>query len=278
MALLATCAVGQSAAQCQQCCLGAAWRRPIESQMRESRGMLEWILFRDMAQDINEEHQREREDMLDTIRTLSRQMKLKEIIIYSFIPREETEKVKRRAVWEEEHECWILERLADPTKVEKMKRPVSAALNKRPVTDYAKIASAMGDQNPRFKSENILNLELDMPERTTYDYEGPGMNSRVQAALNAAFADEAEQLYAAGAGSGGHLSNVYFYGKEGEGGRDRPTSARRSKSDAKSSRPGSAVRKSSSGSLRKSVQAEDETPDPSQEFPEARRSLTKLRR
>ena len=25
------------------------------------------------------------------------------------------------------------------------------------------------DQNPRFKSENILSLELDMPERTTYD-------------------------------------------------------------------------------------------------------------
>jgi hypothetical protein len=32
----------------------------------------------------------------------------------------------------------------------------------------------------RFKSENILNLELDMPERTTYDYEGPGVDPRVQ--------------------------------------------------------------------------------------------------
>ena len=28
----------------------------------------------------------------------------------------------------------------------------------------AQIASAMGDMNPRFKGENILNLELDMPE------------------------------------------------------------------------------------------------------------------
>ena len=37
-----------------------------------------------------------------------------------------------------------------------------------------------GDMNPRFKGENILNLELDMPERTTYDYEGPGTDSRVQ--------------------------------------------------------------------------------------------------
>lgn len=42
------------------------------------------------------------------------------------------------------------------------------------------VANAMGDMNPRFKSENILNLELDMPERTTYDYEGPGADTRVQ--------------------------------------------------------------------------------------------------
>lgn len=32
----------------------------------------------------------------------------------------------------------------------------------------------------RFRSENILNLELDMPERTTYDYVGPGVDPRVQ--------------------------------------------------------------------------------------------------
>jgi hypothetical protein len=26
----------------------------------------------------------------------------------------------------------------------------------------------LGDLNPRYKTENILNLELDMPERTTW--------------------------------------------------------------------------------------------------------------
>jgi kinesin family protein 3/17 len=65
----------------------------------------------------------------------------------------------------------------------------------------------VGGSNPRFKSENILNLELDMPERTTYDYEGPGMNPRVQAALNAAFADDSEMLYTAG-----DIKNVAFFG------------------------------------------------------------------
>ena len=31
----------------------------------------------------------------------------------------------------------------------------------------------MGDLNPRYKTENILNLELDMPERTTWQGLGP---------------------------------------------------------------------------------------------------------
>ena len=55
-----------------------------------------------------------------------------------------------------------------------MKRPVSASQCSRPTTEYAKIANAMGTMNPRFKSDNVLNLELDMPDRTTFDYEGPG--------------------------------------------------------------------------------------------------------
>ena len=66
-----------------------------------------------------------------------------------------------------------------------------------------------GGQNPRFKSENILNLELDMPERTTYDYEGPGMNGRVQAALNAAFSSESEMLYVAS--DDGAMGNVMLF-------------------------------------------------------------------
>ena len=56
------------------------------------------------------------------------------------------------------------------------------------------MATSMGDQNPRFKAENIINIELDMPDRTTLDYEGPSIAPRVQAALDAALADE-EDLY-----------------------------------------------------------------------------------
>jgi len=30
----------------------------------------------------------------------------------------------------------------------------------------------MGNQDPRFSNENVLHMELDMPERNTLDYQG----------------------------------------------------------------------------------------------------------
>ncbi len=42
---------------------------------------------------------------------------------------------------------------------------------KRPSSAVARAANRLGSENPRFKGENILQLELDMPERTTRDYE-----------------------------------------------------------------------------------------------------------
>ena len=95
---------------------------------------------------------------------------------------------------------WVLERLSDISKRDGgLKRPVSAAGARRPVSEYARLASAAGDLNPRFKGENILSLELDLPERTTYDFEG-GTDPRVRAAIDAAFADAGELLGSTSAG------------------------------------------------------------------------------
>ena len=44
------------------------------------------------------------------------------------------------------------------------------------------------------QAENILQLELDMPTRTTHDYEGAGMAPLVQAVLDAALNEEGEDL------------------------------------------------------------------------------------
>lgn len=48
------------------------------------------------------------------------------------------------------------------------------------------------------QAENILKVELDMPNRTTHDYQGPVMAPSLQAALSKAMTDEEEITVDAG--------------------------------------------------------------------------------
>jgi len=132
-----------------------------------------------------EEFVREKKDMYDTIFELDNQLKLKQHIIDEFIPKEETNKLKKMAVWNEEKNDWVvkLPKNARFQKKQGAQRPVSAVGLKRPTSEYSRIAKGLGDINPRYKFENILELDLDMPERTTEDATGQP-SERVQNALN----------------------------------------------------------------------------------------------
>lgn len=61
--------------------------------------------------DIQEEHAREKEDILDTIRELSRQLKLKQLVMSSFIPLDQLSKIERCSEWDEQNEQWRISRL-----------------------------------------------------------------------------------------------------------------------------------------------------------------------
>ncbi|PNH06269.1 Kinesin-II subunit [Tetrabaena socialis] len=195
-----------------------------------------WKKFQEVnaeVEDMYKEFQREKEDLLESIRMLQDQMQLKDMVIEAFIPPEEVQKVMKRAHWDDEREVWVLERLSDIGKREtasgQSRRPVSASGQRRPTSDFAKLANAMGDMNPRFKSENILNLELDLPERTTYDYEGPGVDPRVQAAINAAFAEDGELIFV-GSEQNVHLGEVANMAhNRPDSAKKRPASARKGK-------------------------------------------------
>ncbi|CAC5424952.1 KIF3B [Mytilus coruscus] len=139
--------------------------------------------------DLQEEHSKERQELEQTQEELTRDLKLKLLIIENFIPAEEKQKLNNRAFFDEDEETWKLRPLAQKNTITMAKRPQSALGNRRPVSDYAKVASAMGG-NPRFKGENIMMVELDMPNRTTRDYDLPQVAPRIQAALDAALQDE----------------------------------------------------------------------------------------
>lgn len=139
--------------------------------------------------DIQEEHSKERQELEQTQMELTRDLKLKMLIIENFIPPEEKVKLQNRARYNEDEDQWELIPLANKSAQTMAKRPVSALGNKRPVSEYARVAGAMGG-HPRFKGENIILIDLDMPNRTTRDYDGPQVAPKIQAALDAALMDE----------------------------------------------------------------------------------------
>lgn len=140
--------------------------------------------------DQQEAHIRERQELEQAQEDLTRELKLKTLIIENFIPPDEKVKLTNRATFDEENEEWKLKPSSQNSSQQAMaKRPVSAVGNRRPITEYARMAAAMGG-HMRYKAENIIMIELDMPNRTTRDYEGPAVAPKVQAALDAALQDE----------------------------------------------------------------------------------------
>lgn len=135
------------------------------------------------AKDLQEEFQTERTDMLDTIRQLTQTLKLKDMIIQHFIPEEVAKNIERRAQFNQEEDQWVVPRL-DLTG-NALRAPVSrpvAGKTRRPETDFARQRKQY-DANPRYKYDNILGMDLDMPEKTTQEFSGPGMKSRVDMIL-----------------------------------------------------------------------------------------------
>ncbi|KAM4031532.1 kinesin-like protein KIF3B isoform 1-T2 [Anomaloglossus baeobatrachus] len=139
--------------------------------------------------DLQEEHIKERQELEQTQNELTRELKLKHLIIENFIPMEEKNKMMNRCYFEEEEDQWKLHPITRLDNQQMMKRPTSAIGYKRPLCHHAKM-SMMVRPDPRYRAENIVLLELDMPSRTTREYEGPAVAPKVQAALEAALQDE----------------------------------------------------------------------------------------
>nr|XP_033819712.1 kinesin-like protein KIF3B isoform X2 [Geotrypetes seraphini] len=140
-------------------------------------------------QDLQEEHIKERQELEQTQNELTRELKLKHLIIENFIPLEEKNKIMNRSFFDEEEDQWKVHPITRLDNQQMMKRPVSAVGYKRPLSQHARM-SMMIRPEARYKAENIVLLELDMPNRTTRDYEGPAIAPKVQAALDAALQDE----------------------------------------------------------------------------------------
>lgn len=170
--------------------------------------------------DVTEEFNRDRRDLEDTQQQLLKELKLKMLLIDNFIPPADKKKLVSRAVYDEEEDSWSLPAVNPLTGACSgsaiMKRPVSAAGARRPMSEYARSQSghrlAAGPAGSaaalRFKGDNIMRLSLDRGGRTTRDYEGPAVAPRVQAALDAAMANVEPDIELDVRALNGHSHNV----------------------------------------------------------------------
>lgn len=141
-------------------------------------------------QDTKDEHNRDRRELEGTQNDLIKELKRLLLIIDNFVPLEVKSRLYTQAHYDEELEEWNLNsNLLNDNQFKD--RPVAHPQNRRPMSEYSMsmIKSNSGNVS-RFKNENILNHELDMPLRTTYEYKNPKVSASLQAVLAEAMKTE----------------------------------------------------------------------------------------
>lgn len=146
-----------------------------EHEVSEKSKKLEKLrgLYKEIAleiDDVQAENQHEREDMLETIRELSKALKLKDLVLDNFVPRSQLQSFSKRCYWDQETDEWKLGTV-DVKEESLTTRPKSLKTGHgRPISEFARISALLGDGNARFKNRDIMQMELIRPKRTTQDY------------------------------------------------------------------------------------------------------------
>jgi kinesin family member 3B len=141
-------------------------------------------------QDTKEEHNRDRRELEMTQNELIKELKRLLLIIDNFVPLEVKSRLYQQAHYDEELEEWNLNtNLLNENQLKS--RPVAHSQNRRPMSEYSmNMVKANSGNVSRFKNENIVSHELDMPLRTTYEYKNPKVSASLQAVLAEAMKTE----------------------------------------------------------------------------------------
>ena len=129
--------------------------------------------------DLESEFQQEREQMLQTIREQMKLLKLKDLILTHFVPIEarkyfEANENGGRAVWKEDEEEWWLPRI-DLAPYNNLPQQdierVTTGTRRRPETQFSQKQRQTDPSNFRYRQLNVLDLDLNLGNRQTQDYD-----------------------------------------------------------------------------------------------------------
>ncbi|EEC13098.1 kinesin, putative [Ixodes scapularis] len=144
-------------------------------------------------QDLQEEHSKERRELEQTQNELTRELKLKYLIIENFIPPEDKVKILSRVVYDEDEDQWALLPLSEVPGYVFLSHP-RLHINGGVFLMKQHVVPTHVCQCLKAQDEDILRVELDMPVRTTRDYNAPAVSPLLKAVLDDALQEEEEDL------------------------------------------------------------------------------------
>lgn len=152
------------------------------------------ISLKQEIQDTKEEHNRDLRELEMTQNELIKELKRLLVIIDNFVPLEVKSRLYTLAHYDDEQEEWSLGTNYITNENQTSVRPKAHPQNRFPMCEYAMnmVKTTKGPASYRYKSENIVEYELDMPQRTTYEYQDPKVSPSLQAVLAEAMKTEGD--------------------------------------------------------------------------------------
>lgn len=138
-------------------------------------------------------------------------------------------------MWDESREAWRIPDLQIRGGVATRERDISAKSRHRPETDYARRRREAGDPNPRFRTDDIVDLELSMPAPRPDDINTP---DRIAAILAMEPNDPVEKIRFKKSSRAKHRERQYFSVNDGS---SKSRSRRKKEKGKASSRPTTAM-------------------------------------
>lgn len=143
---------------------------------------------RQEVRDNYSDYLRDRQDIAEANDDAAMQLRQKFLIIDNFVPLEERSRLLNLSQFDENSDNWVLKkerRWFNPSN-----RP-KAHEYRRPITEYT-LSHAVPSTGLRYRAENVLDLKLDMPLRTTQDYVRPVVCPQVKSAVKNVIRNDTE--------------------------------------------------------------------------------------
>ena len=188
-------------------------QQEIDYKTRKLRKMYaRWQSVRQEMSDLSDEFGRQRRELEETQEVLMKELRLKQLIVSHFVPPDFRRQITSRLRYEEDEEKWML---SPATEMPLLPRGFASKFELRPTSDFEKLARSTEESSSfgRFKvtcsnlptktaitnrffyqCENIFLLSLDIPQRTTKEYEGPEISPTLQAALTEALQSQSHPM------------------------------------------------------------------------------------